>query len=155
MKKHRLPGWLAIGLWVACLGLTGLLLDWWFTPVPVALRAYPLLRPGMTSGEVNSAIGVPPGYYASYLPRGGTTSGPFGRLVKQTGLPEDQLWHPGSGEPRAARLDVWNWDRYWIWVAYDGRGVVVGSYLLEVTDDTYPHGQPGIVERLVRAWVGL
>src|SRR5262245_4814330 len=59
---------------------------WWSVQSPFPVQAYERLRLGMTPVKVEKAIGVPPGWYAAHR-IGGTRSGPFGRCVRESGLP--------------------------------------------------------------------
>jgi hypothetical protein len=128
---------------------------------PLAVRRYERIRLGMTLGEVQTAIGMPPGYYASgpSLP---PSMGPTGHFIRQRGLPHEDLpdaaGRPAPGHHQKLTLEFWTWDEYWIWVALDKRGSVVGYYLLQVDDYTAAThdtaSPPSFLDRL-RALIGL
>jgi hypothetical protein len=118
---------------------------WRAATKPEAVKAYERLRLGMTKGEVEKAIGMPPGYYRSY-PRVGIQDGNY---VRQIGPMPDAAGRPISSLPYyEGTVERWTWDDFWIWVAFGEDGKAVGFYLLE------PHQPPTLLER-VRKWLGL
>lgn len=106
---------LLAGLWVSGL----------FSPGPI--RAYDRIQLGMTLEEASDVIGVPPGHYDGRRYPRGTTEGPFRKIVRQSGLPEDRVQD-------GVKYEDWIWLEYAISVAFDQNGKVVGYYLFELND---------------------
>jgi hypothetical protein len=99
------------------------------SPVP----AYDRIRLGMTLNEVEAAIGMPAGNYSG-TPNLSPRMGPFGKFVKESGLPStclpDAVGRPMGGYLEPLTVKRWTWNNYWIWVAFNEDGKTVGYYLL-------------------------
>jgi hypothetical protein len=101
---------------------------------------YHRIRLGMSEGEVEALIGLPPGSHQSFRPIGGMVSpGQWGDMVAEYGLPAEAVRQcRPNGVPSAAengrpmRLVQWWGDRHAIRVAIDESGRVVGRYLIAV-----------------------
>jgi hypothetical protein len=111
----------------------------------------------MAEDEVVAAIGVPPGYQdglVAVVP----SIGPFGTYVRENGLPSKSLDYPAVtaalGYPEEIRVEFWVWEDYWIRVAYDLHGQVIGYYLLESNGCAWRNPRPSLFD-CIRAWLGL
>jgi hypothetical protein len=139
---------------VLALGLAA----WFFWPDPPAVRAYERIRLGMTPGEVNAAIGVPPresGELFRAYDGNGIRYGCWFRswsspTVRETGIPSGILFgQPDNDLSRPLNAVLWDWEDHDLWVAYSRDGRVVGYYLME------PLNPPPTFFDQVRAWIGL
>jgi hypothetical protein len=108
---------------------------------PTGIVEYERLRLGMTPAEVEAAVGMPPGYYDTTRPPMPMSMSPIGKVVRYTGLPENNLpdaaGRPSPNYPAKITLQMWTWSEYWIWVAFDKENKVVGIYLLTITFDPF------------------
>jgi hypothetical protein len=138
MRKRRLVFALGFALVLACLA------TWWTLLAfqHPAVDAYERIRLGMKLGEVESTIGLPPGFYGSRLQQW-AVAGP----IRESGLSFRRIWG-SEGPPREGiHKEFWTWDDYWIWTAFDESGTLVGYYLIE-------SGPPSFLDR-VRAFLGI
>ncbi len=150
MTRRR---WVFLGLAsMLALGLAA----WFLWPSP-AVRAYNRIRLGMTPEEVETAIGVPPGYQDGIIPVPPSMS-PSGTFIRETGLPHyslpDARNRPAAEYSEKLSRQHWTWEDYWIWVAYDRTGRVIGYYLLEAHGHVWRQSNPTLFDR-IRTWLGL
>jgi hypothetical protein len=91
---------------------------------PITPRSFERLRLGMTAGDVQGVIGLPPGDYTRGL-RG--VGGPSSHV--RFGFPLEEI---GAGEHGQTVAKEWGGDYYAISVEFDRRGAAVACYLMEV-----------------------
>jgi hypothetical protein len=123
--------WLALSV----LAVTAIVVFFLFSrPVGVTWFGYARIRIGMTSEEVKSVIGVPPGNYSSR---------------EDIGIVDHWAsdWH--AGEPKTGRNETWYSDDGCLRLIYDDDGRVAYKEWLGMVD----HG-PRFWDR-VSQWLGL
>src|SRR5262249_22286451 len=107
--------WSATGLLV--LAASWLLWNWLIPPFPI--RAYERLRLGMTQEEVETAIGLPPGYYDGVGPMPVSMSG-IVSIFREAGLPSNKLSDArNANDDSRVTIQFWVWEDYCIWTACD------------------------------------
>jgi hypothetical protein len=103
---------------------------------------YDLINLGMTLGEVEAAIGAPPGHHDTKRLQMPPSMSPTAHFVREKGFPSrglpDAAGRPAPGFLQKIKLAMWTWSDYWIWVAFNEDDKAVGCYLLEM-DDYFRH----------------
>lgn len=122
------------------LGLVALLVGgaaWLLWPTdPIGPRAFARIRLGMSPAEAKAVIGMPPRDTAPILD---VHRGSLSLVASKGDFAEDR-----------ASSNVWDGDEFWIMVAFDDTGAVIGVSLWEVRSPK----QPSFLDRL-RTRIGL
>ena len=135
------PRWLRftclqIGLGLLALSLAIAAACLWWPADAIGPRNYRQIKLGMTAAEVEAVIGLPPGDHRTKRGVGGTrAAGNFAFMVQEEGIPANDLPSPPWGATRTGQMVTilwWDGNNYFISVALDEYGKVVGRYLSEV-----------------------
>ena len=107
--------------------MVAVLLYWWLVPSPTGVAEFRRLKVGMTSAEVEAAIGSAPGYHSAMF----RVNFPLDH-IRSIGLPYESFQILNSGprpEPERITTEMWTWDRYAIQAVFNKDNRAIAFYL--------------------------